>query len=449
MIARNYRRWALVLALAAFPSRAHAHPVLVRSVPAKDATLTATPSTIRLTFSESVEWSLSTLTLEGPGGASIALGKVGRGADSAQVIVAAIGTALPNGTYTVKWRAAGKDGHGTRGQFSFVVATAAKGAGEHEQDESAPFDSGSPLYVAVRFVRYAGLLSLIGAAAFALGVLTRVRSEGRFDAAAFRRDASARARTVARWSASILLASSALRLAAQVVSLGELPSLGRGAMYETVLLRTTWGHAWLLEVGATLVALWGLTRARPALGWRAAAFAAPVLALAAALSGHAVAVQDRPVLAITSDTLHVLSASGWVGSLLTLFVAGIPAALALGRETAEPAVRALVESFSPTALAFAGLLALSGALTAWLHLGSLSALWGSTFGRTLMVKLALLGGVAGTGAYNWRRVRPALGRQGGAARLRTSAAVELAFATAVVAVTAVLVATPTPMDAVP
>ena len=78
-----------------------------------------------------------------------------------------------------------------------------------------------------------------------------------------------------------------------------------------------------------------------------------------------------------------------------------------------------------------------------------ATLWTTAFGRTLLVKLALLGGVAGVGAYNWRRVRPALGRRGGAARLRTSAMVELGFATLVVMATAVLVATPTPMLATP
>ena len=451
MTDRNYREWALLLALVAFPLSAHAHPAMVRSVPARDATLTVAPSAIRLTFSEPVEAALTSLTVQGPDGSAVVLGKMSHPADSAQVIVAPIGAPLPNGMYTVKWRAAGKDGHGTRGQFSFTVAVVAavRPAGTAEAGEVSPFDASSPLYAGVRFTRYVGLLSLIGAAAFALAVLPRVRSSEHFDAAVFRRGASARALTLARWSAAILLASSALRLIAQDGSVSDLASLRESAMYRTVVFQTNWGHAWLLEVGATLLALWGLSRTRPSLAWGTAAFAAPLLAIGAALSGHAAAVQGRPILALTTDALHVLAASGWVGSLVTLFFAGIPAALALGGEAAETAVQAVVESFSPTALAWAGLLALSGTLTAWLHLGAFSALWASTFGRTLLVKLSLLGCVAGVGAYNWRRVRPRLGSAGGAARLRRSATFELAFAAAVLAVTAVLVATPTPMDAAP
>ena len=78
---------------------------------------------------------------------------------------------------------------------------------------------------------------------------------------------------------------------------------------------------------------------------------------------------------------------------------------------------------------------------------SVSALWQSEYGRTLLLKLGILSVVAGTGAYNWLRVKPALGSIEGAVRIRRSATLELAVGVLVLVVTAVLVATPTPMDA--
>ena len=60
-----------------------------------------------------------------------------------------------------------------------------------------------------------------------------------------------------------------------------------------------------------------------------------------------------------------------------------------------------------------------------------------------MIKLGVLMGVAGTGAYNWLRVRPTLGTSEATARLKKSATTELALGVAVIAVTAVLVALPT------
>ena len=53
-------------------------------------------------------------------------------------------------------------------------------------------------------------------------------------------------------------------------------------------------------------------------------------------------------------------------------------------------------------------------------------------------------GVAALGAWNWRRVRPALGAAPGAGRLRRSATAELLIGAALLGVTAVLVALPSP-----
>ena len=102
-----------------------------------------------------------------------------------------------------------------------------------------------------------------------------------------------------------------------------------------------------------------------------------------------------------------------------------------------------MRAFSPVALACAGVVAVTGVAAAWWHLGALSALWTSAYGRTLLLKLGLLTLVAAIGAYNWRRVRPTLGHEPGARRLQRSSAAELAVGALVVTVTAVLVATPT------
>ena len=105
-----------------------------------------------------------------------------------------------------------------------------------------------------------------------------------------------------------------------------------------------------------------------------------------------------------------------------------------------------MNAFSPTALAFAGVTATTGVFAAWLHLERVSALWETAYGRTLLIKLAVLSIVAATGAYNWLRVRPALGDLEGATRVRRSAMVELGVGLLVLAVTAVLVAMPTAAD---
>jgi putative copper export protein len=202
-------------------------------------------------------------------------------------------------------------------------------------------------------------------------------------------------------------------------------------------------------MAAVLLALAALLLARRAGAgpWRVVGVSAVAAAVGTALSGHAVAVDGRAALAVGVHTLHVLAAGGWLGTLLLVVVAGLWATRTLGPGERAPAAAALVNAFSPWALAFAATVAVTGAAAAWLHLAAPAALWSTTYGRTLLVKLAVLVPVAATGAYNWRRLRPSLHDEQGGARLTRSATVELAAAAVALAVTAVLVATPP--DAIP
>jgi putative copper export protein len=68
----------------------------------------------------------------------------------------------------------------------------------------------------------------------------------------------------------------------------------------------------------------------------------------------------------------------------------------------------------------------TGVVTAWTHLDPLAALWTTPYGYALIAKLALVGVVVGLGAWNWRRVGPSLGTEGGALKIRRTASTELA-----------------------
>lgn len=168
-----------------------------------------------------------------------------------------------------------------------------------------------------------------------------------------------------------------------------------------------------------------------------------VLVATPAFGGHAVGARSS-TLAVVADSLHVAGAAGWLGTLAVLTYAAIPVVTRLAGDDRWRVIGQLVNAFSPAALSFTALVALSGITSAWLQLGSVPALWITPYGRILLWKLAVLMGVVATGAYNWRRVRPALGSEIATRRLQRSATIELLIGIVVVAVTAVLVATETP-----
>lgn len=464
-------RWSTVvlglLLVGLFPLAAAAHQQLLRATPGKGDHLSAAPSQLRLVFNEPVEIAVSRVRLTGPLG-DIALAELMLDADSSTVLVAGIAGTLVAGTYTVTWQVVGSDGHPVRGEYTFTIAPGATGLGEAVAGPAAPgqepppaehhpaatfpsgpgFDAESPLYAAVRWLTFIGLLGIIGVVAFRLLVLqlvTRRRDPVSEDMVS---RAASGAIVAGVAAVVVLVVALLLRLYAQSWALHGASAALDPTLLRTMLSRTLWGWGWLLQLAGTVVGLVGLALARGdrLRGWTVAAAGALILAFTPALSGHAAAASGLAALAILADGLHVLGAGGWLGSLFIVVAIGIPAALRGPEMERGRAVAALINAFSPTALFFAGMVVATGVFAAWLQLGSVPALWQSTYGRTLLIKVAVLSLVFGTGAYNWLKVRPALGNEAAAGRLRRSATLELAVGVIVLAVTAVLVATATPAN---
>ena len=468
---RRLARRALVLLLATllqlgFPLNAYAHQQLLRSQPTNGAQLSEVPRILRLVFNEPVELEVSRLGLVGPRG-NATLSALRLHPDSSTILLADIGGPLDAGAYTVTWQVVGSDGHPVRGEFAFTIVHGALGIAqpvavpptapgqtpppaEHHSAETSPssFDAESPQYAAVRWLTFLGLLVVIGALAFRLLVLRLLERNRDAGDDALVAPAAERARRVGLVGLSVLGIALLLRLYAQSYALHGPAQAIEPELIGTLLTRTIWGWGWLVQLAGTIVVLSGLIAARrqSRIGWWITVPGVVALALTPALSGHAVATPDVAVLAVIADGLHVLGAGGWLGSLLLVLVVGLPVALRRPDGQRARSVAALINAFSPTALLFAGMVVATGVFAAWVQLGSVAQLWQSAYGRTLLVKLAVLSVVFGTGAYNWLKVRPALGDDIATHRLRRSAWLEVAVGIIVLAVTAVLVATPPPTE---
>jgi copper transport protein len=449
------KRVALVLMAGVavlWPALLWAHARLTRSDPVAKSAVAIIPSVIRLWFSEAPEVALSTITLKDSAGIAIPLGAVTP--DSSKLgLQARIDRPLVPGRYTVGWRVAAGDGHPVSGSYGFVVlATAVPSADTTRPSASPPMPMPMPMdpatersaenlaYVATRFATFIALLVLIGTVAFKFGVLDRVRGLGNKS----QLQGHARLARLSAGAAAVLIAAAAARLQFQQELLSDPSHL---VHLQTLAADTGWGRAWLLQIGAAVVfgaAAWSGRRGGRG-SWAIAGLAALLLAISASLGGHAAAATTFRGVGLVADGLHILGASAWLGGLTCLIIVGLPAATQ-AHDGRGPAVASMVNAFSPIALACAGLVVLTGATSAWLRLGGLEPLWTSAYGRVLLLKVGLMIGVAATGAYNWLRVKPALGTSESTVRLKKSATVELAVGVAVIAVTAFLVALPTPLD---
>jgi putative copper export protein len=188
---------------------------------------------------------------------------------------------------------------------------------------------------------------------------------------------------------------------------------------------------------AALLVAFVLAWRRVSIGWPMAAVAGIAFALRNVLAGR---------LAGMVNPLHVLGGSLWLGTLFVLVVCGLGQMLrsSVPVTEREQAVAEMVHRFSMVALASAALLGITGLITSWTHLNPLAALWTTPYGYALIAKLCVVGVVFALGAWNWRRVGPSLGTEGGALAIRHTASTELVFAGLVLLLTAILVSLPSP-----
>lgn len=458
-----------VLALPAILGFGCLHTELKASDPGEDAVLSESPAQVTLTYTTEVQLALSTVEVRATlrDATPVRAGKLAYLADDRHdAIVLPLSEPLGPGGYIVAWTTAGPDGHGLSGEFGFRVeptmgetpdespeaatspvdsAERMGGAGTLATEQAVGGDSGSRFAFGPTFVRFAfylGILALLGAAVFRLLVLGRLHRAG--ESREVVGYATRRATHIACLGVGIVLGSLPLRLLFQAAVFFPDDLL---ANLFTVATGSPWAVGWWLQLVAALLVTGGLVVAgrngARAAGWNIVAVGALLLAVVPVLSGHGWADSPRALSAVATY-LHVVAAGGWVGGLSCLLLAGLPALREHGSADAVPGpgLAGMVGAFSRVAQVAVALLLATGAVKVWIHVESLSDLWTTAWGRSLLVKDLVVAAVLALGFYNWRFVRPVLERSPRFGLIRSPAMVELLLGVVAVAVTAYLVSQP-------
>src|SRR4029077_15452309 len=161
--------------------------------------------------------------------------------------------------------------------------------------------------------------------------------------------------------------------------------------------------------------------------WRPSLFPLAALAAGAAgwalvgpgLAGHA-GDPGRGLLALVVDTLHLGAAAVWIGGLAHLFIVAAPATASLPREERSRVRLEIAHRFSRIAFVSVVVIGVTGVGRALWELSSVSQIWSTPYGRTLMIKTALLGALVVLGYLNRRAL-------GDFTALRRRVAIELSL----------------------
>ncbi|MGP4000018.1 copper resistance CopC/CopD family protein [Streptomyces sp. 8N706] len=381
--------------LLAGASPASAHAALTGSDPKQGAVVGSAPKDIALTFSEGVALSDDSIRVLDPRGNRVDTRKL-RDLSSGNVVQYGVGlrSGLRDGTYTVAWQAVSADSHPVSGAFTFSIGAPSKTSAAPPVQEAGGGLVGA-LYGAARYAAYAGFVLLVGGGAFLLtcwpaGAAVRPLQQ----------------LVVRGWVALTASTLVLLLLRSPYTGSGKLGDAfdlgGLRAVLETKTGAALVSRLLLLAAAAVFVAvLFGAyarreeTKERKDLAFGLGVGGAVVgagLAATWALAEHA-STGLQPGVAMPVDVLHLLAVAAWLGGLAALLVA-----LYRG-----PAVeRTAVRRFSRLAFGSVILLAATGLYQSWRQVGSWNALTSTSYGRLLLVKLALVAVLVGFGWFSRR-----------------------------------------------
>ncbi|MFJ4523948.1 copper resistance CopC/CopD family protein [Streptomyces sp. NPDC088810] len=352
---------------------ASAHAVLRSTDPADGSVLRTAPRHVTLTFTESVGLLTDSFRIYDPGNRRIRTGPADHAPGRSDTARVSLPARLAGGTYTVAWRVVSADSHPVSGALTFSVGkrTAAPAAPPTDRGEN---QATTALHTIARYLAYLSLALLLGTAAFV---------------AYCRPPATAHLRApVLAAAAALLVSSAALYLLRAPYEEAAAPTTGFSLSALTHTATTRPGRLLLLRLALLLLAAAVMTvlrRRRVTLPRPAGLAAAMVLATALSLtwsaSDHASAGIQVPA-ALVSSTLHLLAMAAWLG--------GLAALLWTLRRTPEPAglPASVLARFSRLAFASVTVLVVTGVYQSWRGLGSWQALTDTTYGRTLLAKLA-------------------------------------------------------------
>jgi putative copper export protein len=201
----------------------------------------------------------------------------------------------------------------------------------------------------------------------------------------------------------VLAVSSITEFFLRTSEMSGAPVLTLISVLPAVLLRTHYGHIWIIRAAAIAV-LW--------LGWHAGrrnlaslkppAFilgTAAVIAITMSATGHASDLGDFTLLELM-DWLHLMAALIWAGGLIVLSTVIVPV-IEQSPDQDKTVIATIARKFSRIVNSVVmGVMVVTAFHKGWFYVNSFQALWNTPYGQTIIVKIFLLFLLLILGAYS-------------------------------------------------
>ena len=386
------------------PAVAWAHAALLQTTPVASRIVNTPPKQVLLRYSEAVEPRFAIVSVTNAAGDKETAGPPSRSPANADTLVVPL-KKLAEGWYLVYWRVISVDGHPVRGAFTFAVGPNA-GPAPQFAIPSISETAATPRLVTARWLAVLSLMAAIGL--FILRIVVARPVVARVPGTRLR------AVTIAFGAASVVaLLAIPVYVLLSTAEFALRSFWSFGALFPLVRV-SAFGRSWLdlelvfaLFVAAAAVAIWldqpeRRQRSTAALLALAGALgAAAACLLVPGLAGHAGQTSPRG-LSLAFDWFHLVAGSVWVGGLIGLVV--LAATLPAARRVAALVV--CVPRFSNVAFVSVLVLIGAGIGSAVQQMPTLASFWQTSYGKSLLVKIALLAAALLLAAVNLLRNVP-------------------------------------------
>jgi len=397
--------------------RADAHAILERSLPLQNQQVEKPPERVETWYSEPIEPSLTTLQVLDSQGQAVHVGDTLFSSEDNTYAAIALPPDLDPGIYTLTYENVSQvDAHVWSGFFSFIILNPDGSVPEGEavipdlasQTGFLPDNVDSVL-------RWLGLIATVALA----GGLFFVLLVGR-PAAQFLDDERAEIAegSLAQTVAVVVVISAAVVILATIGQAQWFADgVGRLNELNDILLDTRLGQLWVARVALTLAMLLMFL---PAIGseayrtgraagliWLPASIGGLGLIMTYVLGSHS-AVGGGQFWRIASDFVHFVSTAAWLGALVQLPIVFWWAHQRLERPPQVLYLANVMDRFSWLAVVSVTIMLGTGVFNSFVQLPTFEALYETTYGRILLVKLALIVPLLAVAAINARFLKPAL-----------------------------------------
>ena len=168
------------------------------------------------------------------------------------------------------------------------------------------------------------------------------------------------------------------------------------------VIQTSFGNTWIIRMGITigLLVVWFWIKRRPSIS-RINQIPLLVLSLAliatTTMMGHGTATEQPP--AIILDYVHNLLSSVWIGGIIFFGFILLPAFSILDSNKKELISLLMIPRFSIMVIISFGIIIITGPTLLWFLESNVGLLWESTYGKLILIKIAIALIMIAVGGY--------------------------------------------------